>query len=61
MKFEQLLEVIRMLASSQGFYSRLLDALEEATPEQIKKVKEVWESKNFKDEVEFVMYLEGGE
>ena len=61
MKFEELLEIIRILARSQGFYSRLLDALEDATPKQIKEVKKVWESKNFKDEVEFVMYLEGGE
>lgn len=61
MKFNELLEIIRILAKSQGFYGRLLDALENATPEQIKEIKKVWESKNFKDEVEFVMFLEGGE
>lgn len=59
MKFDELLEIIRTLAKSQGFYSRLLDALVDASPNQIKKVKKVWESKDFKDEVDFILYLEG--
>lgn len=60
MKFDELLEIVKILAKSQEFYSNLLDVLSDATPDQIKKVKKVWESKNFKDELEFIKFLERG-
>ena len=58
---EQCVEVIKNLAQSQGFYSRLyaniLDT-KENYPEAWEDFKEVMESQNFKDPVDIVMFFE---
>lgn len=59
---EEILNGIKMLACSQGFYGRLLAALhekEEACPEEYEEIMEYWESMNFSDIVDFVIYIEG--
>ena len=59
MKFEQLLGLIETLSHSQGFYGRLLQTIRELDNDSLEELKELWESKNFKDEIDFIMYLEG--
>lgn len=61
MKREEILGAIKTLASSQGFYGRLYNNLMELQTEDITKFNEVMEeleSKNFKDVVDLVMYIE---
>lgn len=61
MSFDEILNVIKSLANSQGFYSRLykniLD-LEENDPYSFSNLKESMENKNFKDPVDVVLYFE---
>ena len=52
------MDVIRSLACSQGFYGRLLRDLE-SNPEAKEEFLSEAESKNFRTEVDFVMWLEG--
>ena len=56
MKANEILETIKMLAKSQGFYGRLLNAIE--TSEEGEDILAELESKNFKDPVDLVMFLE---
>lgn len=63
MKMNDIIEVIKMLACSQGFYGRMYDAIAELKaydPQGYEDLVEDWESKNFADAVDFVMYVEGG-
>ena len=57
---EQILEAIRSLAKSQGFYSRLLECIEESSEEERNTFFTHLESCNFKDVVDLVIYLEEG-
>lgn len=53
---------IKDLAKSQGSYGRLdrlLTALATSDPEQYGSLAQELESKNFKDTVDLIMYLEG--
>ena len=54
MNKEQILEVIKSLAKSQGFYGRLLEHINE-NPSYL----DFLEKQNFKDSVDFVLYMEG--
>ena len=56
MKANEILETIKMLAKSQGFYGRLLNAIE--TSEEEETLLAELESENFKDPVDLVMFLE---
>ena len=56
MKANEILEAIKMLAKSQGFYGRLLNAIE--TSEEGEDILAELESENFKDPVDLVMFLE---
>ena len=61
MKMEDILNVIRELASSQCFYGRLLasmETMEEMFPQDYEKVVEELESQNFQNAVDLVMYFE---
>ena len=61
MKIKEIKETIKSLASSQGFYSRLLasmETMEEMFPQDYEKVVEELESQNFKNAVDLVMYFE---
>ena len=57
----QVIEVIKSLANSQGFYQRMLERIlyiEANEPEQYESFKNEMESQNFKDAVDVVLYLE---
>lgn len=61
MKFEDVLDVIEMLSQSQGFYGRLLTAieeLEENDEERFCSFVEEMERQNFSDAVDVVLYFE---
>lgn len=54
---QEILNSIKSLASSQGFYSRLYEKLSDNSKES-SKVLDKLESLNLKDSVDLVMYLE---
>ena len=61
MKMNEIMDTIKMLAQSQGFYGRLLRSLEEAYEENYDAFMEFMnelEEQNFKDTVDLVLYLE---
>ena len=60
MKYEEIKEVIKSLARSQGFYGRQLRFLEEVekNEEQFEEVKKVLEGQNFKEPLDIVMWFE---
>lgn len=55
------MESIKSLASSQGFYGRLLasmETMEEMFPQDYAELVEELESQNFENAVDLVMYFE---
>ena len=58
MKREEILQAIKSLAKSQGFYSHLLKCIEESPAEQQDLFFRHLESMHFKDVVDLVIYLE---
>ena len=61
MKMEDILNAIRGLASSQGFYGRLLrdlTELKENDLESYNSIKEELERQNFNDTLDLIIYLE---
>lgn len=61
MKMEDILNAIRELASSQGFYGRLLasmETMEKMFPKDYEEVVKELESQNFQNAVDLVMYFE---
>lgn len=61
MGIEEIMNVIKGLASSQGFYGRLLRAIEELKNEDVHKYQNLvleLEAQNFKDAVDVVMFFE---
>lgn len=61
MKRNELLKIINDLAQSQGFYGRLqrqLDYLRIKHKDIYEDLMQEWERKDFKDSVDFVIYLE---
>ena len=61
MKMKEIKETMKLLASSQGFYGRLLasiETMEEMFPQDYKKLAEELESQNFQNAVDLVMYIE---
>lgn len=62
MSFTDILALITQLSYSQGHYGRLLYSikeLEQDDPDQYDQLAQEWESHKFKDEVDFILYLEG--
>ena len=57
MKKKEILNAIKSLAASQGFYSRLLISLSSNEPDSVAYL-EYLEEQNFKDVVDLVMFLE---
>lgn len=58
---EQVVDVIEMLADSQGFYGRLLEEIlyiEENKPEQYEVFKNYIEKQEFKNPVDVVLFFE---
>ena len=61
MKMKEIKETIKLLASSQGFYGRLLasmETMEEMFPQDYEKLAEELESQNFQNAVDLIMYIE---
>ena len=57
----QVIDVIRMLSHSQGFYGRLLEEILYAQvyePNKFEEFKEIIEDQNFKDPLDVVLYFE---
>lgn len=54
---EKILDAIRSLAASQGFYGRLYDSLTDGS-EQADEFLNTMEKQNFGDVVDMVMWLE---
>jgi hypothetical protein len=60
MSFEECMDLIKTLSLSQGFYGRLLRDINELEEEDRQQLKELWEKQQFRDNIDFIMYLEGG-
>ena len=61
MKRNEILEVIKSLARSQGFYSRIYNRLIDLKENDIDSYNEIMESlesQNFKDSLDIVFYFE---
>ena len=59
MTYEEFLEVIKTLAKSQGFYSRVLKSIQNIRNEvELEDFRQHIEEQNFKDAVDVVMYYE---
>ena len=61
MSREQIMLVIRRLASSQGFYGRLLHDIQELQkndPEEADRLLSVLEAQKFNDELDVILYFE---
>lgn len=59
MKRDEILENIKLLAKSQGYYGRLLETLETMEQESYNNIMDKLEQENFKDVIDLVMYFEG--
>lgn len=55
---EQIIDTIKNLAKSQGFYSRLLNCINNARDEEREAFLSELEEQKFKDTVDLVIYLE---
>lgn len=58
---EEILDTIKSLSHSQGFYQRIYDAMEELKqndPEQYELFMKNLEAQDFKDEVDLVLFFE---
>lgn len=58
MKAREIYNTIKALARCQGFYGRVLEALEEGGAEKLNERLEFLEKQGFKNAVDLVMYLE---
>lgn len=61
MKINEIIEVVRNLAQSQGLYGRILahwNEVAENDPDEWNYIVEQLEAQNFKDAVDFVMFVE---
>jgi len=59
MNREQILDAFRSLAHSQGFYGRLLEQIDSVDEETREDFLSDLESRNFRDVVDLVMWIEG--
>lgn len=58
---EQIMQVIRNLAKSQGFYGRLLYDIQELqnnNPEEADRLFSIFEAQKFNDELDMILYFE---
>lgn len=61
MKMDDIMKLIESLAMSKGFYTRLYNSLldlQENDPDTFEELSNEWESMNFTDDVDFILYLE---
>ena len=55
---QEILELVRTLASSKGFYTRLYQFLSEES-EDSEEYLSMLENKGFKDQIDLILYFEG--
>lgn len=58
---EEVIDVVRTLSQSQGFYGRLLQNIEQlkrCNPDQYEELLDEFEAQQFKDSVDVVLYFE---
>lgn len=58
MSHDEILENIKLLAKSQGYYARLLETLGIIDQENYNDILNHLENQNFRDVVDLVMYFE---
>lgn len=61
MKMNQIMDLITELSCSQGFYGRMkrdILYMKENYPDDYELLVEDWESRNFKDSLDFILYIE---
>lgn len=61
MKMNEILDLIRGLARSQGFYGRMyrdIMEIKETNPEGYEELTAEWEAQNFKEPLDFILYCE---
>lgn len=58
MKMNDIMNVILDLSFSQGFYGRLYRSILELSEEKYNELKDLWEGMNFKDNLDFILYIE---
>lgn len=58
MKREEIIETIKSLAS-KGLYGRLYSDLIKLDKKEYNKIMTELEKQNFKDEIDFIMFIEG--
>lgn len=61
MLWDDILDVFRTFAQSQGFYGRLLRDLQEIEdydPDRYEAIKEHFESQHFKDGLDVILFVE---
>lgn len=61
MKMNQIMDLITELSCSQGFYGRMkrdIFYMKENYPDDYELLVEDWESRNFKDSLDFILYVE---
>ena len=59
---DQVVEVVKMLSHSQGFYGRLLEEIlyiKENEPEKYEEFKYIIEQQEFQNPVDVVLFFEG--
>ena len=59
MKKDEIIEWIKKLAASQGYYGRLLQAISDMDNNDREALFEHLEAQNFADPVDLIMYIEG--
>lgn len=53
-----ILDLIDMLACSQGLYGRLRAAINDLPEDEREELFEEWEGMNFADDLEFILFIE---
>ena len=59
MRVNDLIELCKKLAGSQGFYGRLLRDLNEMDEDALAEIDEAMQGANLSDELDIIMWLEG--
>ena len=58
MNINEILDIIKSLAASQGFYGRLLESIQELDADQFEQLKDDLEAQNFSDVLDVVLFFE---
>ena len=56
--WELFTKTIKDLSTAQGFYSRLQKQLDEMSPDELERAKELINKEDFKDSIDVILFLE---